>query len=1069
MYFIFIFLISLFISSSAYSLSDGDDVIYAVKSTGGSTQDWGTIAPSTGNFTSILQISPTGLGWPLGDIGSEPDPINGYVFTRQTNSNVSQSDILAIKKSDGTTQWLGLEENAIVVGYDTKENNLIYRTWTTNTRNTLKSFNFSTQSTSTATDIDSLFSSSTNVNASTSLGTPISHSNLGGYVTLKTSAGGDQSSTSFTILGTDLSGNSINEVVTGADDGATATSSKIFKTVTSITPGSSVGTGTLTVGHTLGKNIGNFAGSVTSFQAGGIGAVDSYSRTAFQLLRPGGTSTLYKINLDDGTETTVTISSDIVTIAWDSKKQKLYGVYDSNSGGGYRVAEINTSNGSLTNISAADSVSGMSNYVQVIAPNDQRYYIQESGGSIRAISLTDGSSLGTFSAPLRLMPPGAVVLGDASTDETVTFDINASDSKLIKKGANEVTYTGTNNSSGGVDIDAGTLKVASSTNLGSGSVSLEGGELEISADATITNAIASTDDTSAIDTGTNTVTVSGVLSGSNKINKTGTGTLTLTGTNTNTTGVEIDQGTLVANGAGSMPVIVNSGTLQGSGTVGNLTSSSTVEPGNSIGTLNVSGTVTLNSGSVLVIEVDTAGNNDKIVATGAVTAGGTLRISPGSGTYSSNQQYTIITGSGISGTFSSITVLSCSGSASANYGSTSIIITLSSCSFNAPKNRETISSYVNDLSSGASGDLSTVITALNTLSGDNYNNALEALDYNTSGAISSVVQSQVASINNVIGQRVAASTIGNNKVVSLVGFLKSSSSIDQSNTPSFEDKLKQMGMTGWWTQVHGGTGDKKSLKDIGVNGYDFNHFGTTIGFDQQTDKGIDGLALTFQQGTIDSDNNEGSTDHKTFAVSKYQSSNIEDGKRRTLSGSFGITNVDSSRTLNFASINRKATASYNSYSLNGSAEYIYPEKNWFGSAHNLSVNGGLTLNYQEGFTETGANALNLKVDSNQTQLVNAGLVDTIYWSDKTEGEIIPFLSLGLHTSYHLGSVESKQRFVNQTNFTTKSDRRSNTHGEIGVGFIQSKDNNTELSFLAKSKFSDKLSENTATFKYSVKF
>ena len=77
-----------------------------------------------------------------------------------------------------------------------------------------------------------------------------------------------------------------------------------------------------------------------------------------------------------------------------------------------------------------------------------------------------------------------------------------------------------------------------------------------------------------------------------------------------------------------MPVIVNSGTLQGSGTVGNLTSSSTVEPGNSwhFKCLWYSNT---NSGSVLVIEVDTAGNNDKIVATGAVTAGGTLRISPG--------------------------------------------------------------------------------------------------------------------------------------------------------------------------------------------------------------------------------------------------------------------------------------------------------------------------------------------------------------------------------------------------------------------------------------------------------
>ena len=56
-----------------------------------------------------------------------------------------------------------------------------------------------------------------------------------------------------------------------------------------------------------------------------------------------------------------------------------------------------------------------------------------------------------------------------------------------------------------------------------------------------------------------------------------------------------------------------------------------------------------------------------------------------------------------------------------------------------------------------------------------------------------------------------------------------------------------------------------------------------------------------------------------------------------------------------------------------------------------------------------------------------------------------------------------------TNFTTKNDRRSNTHGEIGLGFIRNKDSNTELSFLAKTKFSDKLSENTASFKYSIKF
>ena len=108
--------------------TDGEDKLYGVKSTGGSTQDWGTIAPSSGTFTSIAQISPTGLGWPLGDIGSEPDPISGMVYTRQTNNSTGQVDILSIKKSDGSTSWLGLGSNDLVVGFDSKGNKLIYRT-----------------------------------------------------------------------------------------------------------------------------------------------------------------------------------------------------------------------------------------------------------------------------------------------------------------------------------------------------------------------------------------------------------------------------------------------------------------------------------------------------------------------------------------------------------------------------------------------------------------------------------------------------------------------------------------------------------------------------------------------------------------------------------------------------------------------------------------------------------------------------------------------------------------------------------------------------------------------------
>ena len=108
----------------------------------------------------------------------------------------------------------------------------------------------------TSTDNESLFKDSS-VSANTSLGTPITHSSLGGKITITTSAGGNQSSTAFTVVGKDMAGNDITEIITGGGDGATATGSKVFKSVTSITPGSTVGTGTISIGHlaqTFGPN-----------------------------------------------------------------------------------------------------------------------------------------------------------------------------------------------------------------------------------------------------------------------------------------------------------------------------------------------------------------------------------------------------------------------------------------------------------------------------------------------------------------------------------------------------------------------------------------------------------------------------------------------------------------------------------------------------------------------------------------------------------------------------------------------------------------------------------------------
>ena len=71
---------------------------------------------------------------------------------------------------------------------------------------------------------------------------------LAGKVTISATSGGDQSSTEFTVVGTDMSGNAQTEVITGALGGQTSTGLKVFRKITSITTGSSVGSGNVEIG-----------------------------------------------------------------------------------------------------------------------------------------------------------------------------------------------------------------------------------------------------------------------------------------------------------------------------------------------------------------------------------------------------------------------------------------------------------------------------------------------------------------------------------------------------------------------------------------------------------------------------------------------------------------------------------------------------------------------------------------------------------------------------------------------------------------------------------------------------
>ena len=123
---------------------------------------------------------------------------------------------------------------------------------------------------------------------------------------------------------------------------------------------------------------------------------------------------------------------------------------------------------------------------------------------------------------------------------------------------------------------------------------------------------------------------------------------------------QVESGTWSFSGATSAAFTVNGGTLKGTGTFGGLTvNGGTVAPGNSIGTMTVNGAFKLGSGAVYEVEVNAAGQSDKVIVNGTVNlTGSVLRVLAANGNYNTRTNYTIIDNDGteaVAGSFASIT------------------------------------------------------------------------------------------------------------------------------------------------------------------------------------------------------------------------------------------------------------------------------------------------------------------------------------------------------------------------------------------------------------------------------
>ena len=269
------------------------------------------------------------------------------------------------------------------------------------------------------------------------------------------------------------------------------------------------------------------------------------------------------------------------------------------------------------------------------------------GGFSQAIGSLAGSGTVTNSG---VASPATLTEGgnNASTLFSGIIQDGSSAMALTKAGIGTTILSGANTYTGGTTISAGTLQIGN----GGTSGSLVGNVTD--------NAIFAVNRT-------NTVTFGGNISGTGALQQNGTGTTILSGANTYTGATDVNAGTLdvIASIATSTLTSVNSGArLDGTGIVGNaeINDGGTFAPGvpSVPGTsMTVEGNLVFHSASVYEVEVNAAGQGDRVIVNGAVNlTGSILSVLAANGTYQPSTSYLIIDNDDIDpviGTFASVT------------------------------------------------------------------------------------------------------------------------------------------------------------------------------------------------------------------------------------------------------------------------------------------------------------------------------------------------------------------------------------------------------------------------------
>ena len=651
------------------------------------------------------------------------------------------------------------------------------------------------------------------------------------------------------------------------------------------------------------------------------------------------------------------------------------------------------------------------------------------GGSTAGLALTGPvnlpngftSSFATFlMGPTTLMQTGS---------GTLSGIISGSGGLTI--GSGQVSLTGVNTYFGGTTVTGGaTLGINADSGLGdqSGRLTLNNGTLLAGADITSSRAVALGPGGGTFNTNGNNITLATGVTGVGGLTKAGDGILTLEGENRYTGGTTVAAGTLDLTGSmiGSLSILagatftttggwslatgaffsnagtfrslgggplvnrgtlvnngamttdlVNSGILSGIGTItGTVTNNGIVAPGNSIGTLTVNGSYTQASGSTYQVETNSAGQADRINVIGApgtaTINGGFVTLTAATGIYAPSTTYTILNATGgVIGTYADANSLFPFLQPSLSYDTNNVYLTLKPGGFARgaqTTNQSAVGRVLDQSVASSSGDFATVIGTLATFNLSQGQAAMAAISGQNYSGFSTANVGNSLLFMNALGQQMAAVRTGRGDGTRIA----LAEACDAVDAEACDGERKSP----WslWATAMGGTGSIAGNANAGTLTYSAG--GVATGFDYRLDPNLLlGAGVGFASGSqwVGGFSGQGSTN--SYQASLFASFTQAAFYFDALAG-YGYNDNQMTRQIVVPGlVARNAQGRTGANQLLGQAEAGYKIGFYEQASASLTpfARFQATGVSQAGFTESGAQSLNLSVAQQTTTSVRTVL------------------------------------------------------------------------------------------------